>query len=631
MELLNVNIQGYKSIRENQSIEINDLNVLLGENNVGKSSVIDALQDYQDIFPVANGKVSKWAHKRNTGKEARGEIRFELEFLLTEEEHRKFLEGVSEDSQLGEQKRNRWIENDQLRTIEHELILHSQRDPKAPLRGESNMYGNFRDQTVPLRIGTLQSGEYLNFRKLESESYGGGESSTDDDELIDDEILTEKRRAWANLKDVMEDSIESWNFIEAFRNPEGRVKATRDLDLDGTGENLSKVLLTLRGEKGDAFERISKEYADIMAGVDGIRAPLPEEDQTTVVVDEKQYDTGFNLNEVSAGSKEILTLITKIILSETDTDLLLVEEPELHLHPGAERKILDLINDELVNKCPQVIMSTHSSVFVHHLDVKNVYRVKREEDTKVYSTSTSAIGADLRELGYEYAGMFQSEAVVLVEGLTDRVALRCIGEKYGLDFDEYNIGVLELGSGSQLVTHAKPVSRLLEVFNIPYLFICDSDLEDELKKNGDPADTPEKIEGRIVGKVNSDSSRKDEWSDLDCDDVHAWRETELEHYLLQDLDTLENVFTTLDVDEIEEDLEDTEGQKPEARLDDLITKNHPGVSEMKDEVDKTTYIEEIARTIRLEELPNEFHDVMEDIGALVDARNIVSDGRPSRD
>ncbi|MCF2206202.1 AAA family ATPase [Halobacterium salinarum] len=621
MELLNLDIQGYKSIRGNQSLEINELNVLLGENNVGKSSIIDALQDYQDIFPVANEKSSEWAHNRNTGKESLGEIRFELEFLLSKEEHREFLEGVSEDGQLGERRRERWLDNGDLRRIEHELILRSQRDPTSLLGGESNMYSYYKNQKVPLRKGDLQNGKYINFNKIASEGLA--------DEPTDAEPLTSKSRPWTNLKDVMEESIEGWNFIEAFRNPEGMVEARRDLDLNGDGENLSQVLLTLRGEKGDDFKRISEEYADIMAGVDGIRAPLPEENQTTIVVDEEQYNTGFDLDDISAGSKEVLTLITKIILSETDTDLLLIEEPELHLHPGAERKILDLINDELVDKCPQVVLSTHSSIFVHHLNVENVYRVKRDEGTKIQPTSTSAVGADLRELGYEYAGMFQSEAVVLVEGMTDRVALQYIGKECGLDFDEYNIGVLELGSGSQLVTHAEPVSRLLEVFNIPYFFICDSDLEDELKKDGDPADTCEKIEGRLIGKINSDSSRKDEWTDLDPSDVHAWEEVELEHYLLQDLEALDDVFTTLDKDKIEDILEDSQDEKPETRLNKLIFENNPRVSKTKGDVDKTSPIEEIAQTIRLEKIPDEFHDVIEDIGALVDARDVVTDGQPS--
>lgn len=618
MELIEFNVQGYKSIRENQQIKFNDFNVLLGENNTGKSSVIDALRDYRELFPVANKTGSEWAHSRNTGKEPEGEIRFEITFLLEEDEHRQFLEGVDSSDNIGSEEIERWIEQDELRKITHELILRSSANPMEFIWGESNVSANYDDDEVLLRKGDLaeNEAEYLKYNKLDA----------------GDPEYTEKRRAWVHLQKVMRDSLSSWEFVDSFRNPESMLPAKRDLDLDSSGENLSKVLLTLRGEPGDKFERISKEYAKIMPGVQGIRAPLPyenHEDHTTVVVDEENYDTGFRLDEISAGSKEILTLITQIIQSG-DSDVLLIEEPELHLHPGAERAILDLINKELDEDGPQVILSTHSSIFIHHLDVENVYRVKREGDTTITPTSSAKVGADLRELGYEYAGMFQSEGVVVVEGLTDRVALETIGRKYGLDFEEYNIGILEMGSGSQLVTHSRPIVRLFNIFNIPYFFLCDSDIGDDLKYEDEDEGPrrPEAIEGRLVEHINGDTSREENWSNTEISDVHAWENEELEHYLLQDHDAIEEAFAQLDYEDIEEVLEENADEDPDKQLKALCERARTSLGRSASAMDKKSDVTDLAAAVDLEGLPPEFHDTMENIASLVDARHVIENNRP---
>jgi predicted ATP-dependent endonuclease of OLD family len=389
--------------------------------------------------------------------------------------------------------------------------------------------------------------------------------------------------------------------------------------------------LTLRGEPDNKFEKISKEYAKVMPGVEGIRAALPykhDDDHTTVVVDEKNYDSGFTLDEISAGSKEILTLITQIVTSTT-SDLLFIEEPELHLHPGAERSILDLIKSEFGHKGPQVILSTHSSIFIHHLDVENVYRVNRDGDTTLRSTPPTKVGADLRELGYEYAGMFQSEGVVIVEGLTDRVALKEIGSKYGLRFDDYNIGVLTMGSGSQLVSNSRPVVRLLDLFNIPYFFVCDSDIGSELKDDdGNPAETPGEIEGRLVGHMNSDTSRQKDWNDITIDDVHAWEDTEIEHYLLQDRDAVKRTFNQVDEDTIDRILDETAGLNPDDQLEEICEEARTELGGVTGAMDKKSDVSDLATAIKLEGLPSEFHDTMEKIAKLVNAQHIISENRP---
>ncbi|MGQ3412054.1 ATP-dependent nuclease [Natrinema sp. LN54] len=616
MQINKLTISGYKSIREPQTVEFGDLNVLLGENNVGKSSVIDALDDYRDIFPVANDTYSGWAHKRNTEKNPTGEITFELEFELDDEEHAKFCDQLTNYS-LGANEVGRWRDSGYLKEITHRLVIRSSPRGHDHVTGESIMTTNFGDEEVYLRRGPLdeEGAEYLKFRTLPDINY------------------TDERRIWRGLKDIMQSSIESWQFIDAFREPDDLQQARRELSLDKSGENLTRVLLTLRGEKGDEFQRISNKYADIMAGVKGIRASLSEDDKTTVVVDEEEYeDIGFELSEISAGSKEILTLITKIVLANGHTDLLLVEEPELHLHPAAEKEILDLIVEEVEGENGlQVLLSTHSSVFIHHLDVNNIYRINRQGDTEIEPTDSKTIGADLRELGYEYAGMLQSEAVVIVEGVTDKIALEKIGPKYGIDFDECNIGVLVMDGSSRMVEHSRPVARLLNIFNVPYLFVCDSDIGRHFADDDEQGipDTPGAIEGRFYQWINDDSSDHSESAGASLEDVHAWEHIEIEHYLLADRVNIKQKYNQVD-DGVIDEIADDEEIKPDKRLE-RICRRHYDLPEGVDSLDKPTEISELSQNTDIEELPAEFHDVMQRIAGLVDAEKTVRENRPDGD
>lgn len=618
MKLEKCRIQGYKSIREAQELEVDHLNVLIGENNTGKSGVIDALRDYQEVFPVAVGIQSEWAHGRNTGKQREGEIIFEFEFLLDEDEHRKFGSTLIEDTAVGENQVGRWLDDGYFREIRHELSILSEPDPTESLVGESEMYANFEGEMITLRRGSLVEGdaEYLKFQSLPSPEY------------------SDQKRAWVELKEIMRESIETWRFIDAFRHPEDMMPARRELELEGDGANLSQVLLTLTGERDNLFDDISKAYAEIMAGVEGIRAPLPHEDKTTVVVDEPAYTTGFDLAEVSAGSKEILTLITQIILSSEGTDLLMIEEPELHLHPGAQREILDLIHEELGDGGPQVIISTHASVFVNHLDVDNIVRVKRDVDTTLHKTKSTEVGGDLRELGYEYAGMFQSEAVVIVEGLTDLVALKCMGKKYGVDFEEKNIGVVEMDGSSKLVNHARSVVKLLGVFNIPFLFICDSDIGEALKDaDGNEPETPDEIRGRLIETINGTGNGDDEpdrigWDKVGPDQIYVWNRQELEAYLLDDRDAIQRAFSRLTADDIVEILEEHSDLDPDEKLEKICAKQRPELDEEWGPMDKKTDVIDLVGEVELENVDDEFHDVMETIADLVGAGDIVRANRP---
>jgi len=94
----------------------------------------------------------------------------------------------------------------------------------------------------------------------------------------------------------------------------------------------------------------------------------------SVVVD------GLNLspNQLSEGTFKTLALVFYII--NDDSELLLIEEPEVCIHHGLLNSLIELI--QIYSKNKQIIISTHSDYVLDKLDPENVLLVKKDNGTQ---------------------------------------------------------------------------------------------------------------------------------------------------------------------------------------------------------------------------------------------------------
>lgn len=605
-------VRNYKSIENGQSVDFSQINVLVGENNTGKSSVIDAIYDYIEAFPVGNGIEQEWVQKRITREEGANKLAFGFTFELDNNEREEFFNGLIEADLVSGRVSERW-DDDAFRTVRHELVLEPSFDSVGLVEGESNVYSKFRGEEVTLREGGLDEddADYLDFNKL------------------DNIEMSSRGKGWAELLKIINESLNSYQFVDAFRRPENLRDAVENIELSERGDNLSQVLLTLVADNDNRFGEITDTYAEVMRGIDKVKSPL-RGNKTTVEIKEEVFDGTFDLSEISAGSKEILTLITQIVLASDSSDMVLIEEPELHLHPGAQRKIFNLIQEQLADG-PQVVLSTHSSVFVDHDRADNIISVKRESKTQLSQPSEDEISADLKELGYRYSGMLQSDAVVIVEGTTDKTILRTMADKYGFNLKENRVGLCDMENSVNLVNHSRSLVKIFSVFSIPYLFICDSDISEHLDDDVDsreelPADA---IEGKIRGHINrSDKNGEIWWNEAKAENIHVWREEEIEAYLLADRGGVIDCFD-ISGDELSEILDESPSLDPDEQLEEVCEVARPHIDSDKDAMDKPTDTADLARSVSLDAIPEEFHDVMEEVAALVDARQEIKKARPN--
>jgi predicted ATP-dependent endonuclease of OLD family len=286
-----------------------------------------------------------------------------------------------------------------------------------------------------------------------------------------------------------------------------------------------------------------------MEGVTRVRTPLKNEN-TTVAIDEKGFDNGFELGEISAGSQEILVLLTKIVLAEENTDLLVMEEPELHLHPGAQQEVLQLIKDVADSDTPQVIISTHSEEFVDSSDATDIFRVERDKHTTIRTVSKDEVDNELEDLGYEKSGLLQSNGVIFVEGKSDELIIKQFAQTVGLDLDRKGIEVVELDGDGNIESDGRSLIKLLYAFDIPYLFIVDSHGE-----------SPDDV---VEGYVEEINCRKGDWHTTP-EYFFAWPEYSIETYLLEAPEAISSVLD-VEVDRVQETIRENEDAEDKAEI-----------------------------------------------------------------
>lgn len=152
--------------------------------------------------------------------------------------------------------------------------------------------------------------------------------------------------------------------------------------------------------------------------------------------------------------------------------ILLLEEPEIHLHPALVKKLLRIFQKE--NLYNQIFLTTHSPLFIHTDNLHRLFRVTKEQGgTRVYSPRL--IGKRLnyarliQELNADNCEMFFADKVLLVEGPSDHILMRGLIDRFYKG--EKNIKVIQTFGKSNIDIYVD----VLKMFNIPYQILLDLD------------------------------------------------------------------------------------------------------------------------------------------------------------
>lgn len=168
---------------------------------------------------------------------------------------------------------------------------------------------------------------------------------------------------------------------------------------------------------------------------------------------------------------------------QSESVIFAMEEPELFLHPHAQRRLAASLRDIATTAEHQVCLCTHSTHFVDLAHYREVAIVSKEDPLqgsrlRQYTGELFA-GNGLEERKKQFqvsrwvnpdrAEMFFARRVVFVEGETERVLLPYLAQRLGvLDTD---VSVIECGSKHNLPVYV----AIANAFKLPYRVIHDED------------------------------------------------------------------------------------------------------------------------------------------------------------
>jgi hypothetical protein len=155
--------------------------------------------------------------------------------------------------------------------------------------------------------------------------------------------------------------------------------------------------------------------------------------------------------------------------------VLLIEEPELYLRPQAQRYLYRLLR-EFALAGNQVIYSTHSPAFLNVARLDELVFVERLPQTGTRALQPEPVSADedfrvMTEFDAARSELFLARAVVLVEGLTEKLVLPFVFSAVGYDVDREAISIIECGGKPNIPLFA----RICRATGIPFVVVHDSD------------------------------------------------------------------------------------------------------------------------------------------------------------
>lgn len=181
-----------------------------------------------------------------------------------------------------------------------------------------------------------------------------------------------------------------------------------------------------------------------------------------------------------------------------------LEEPELYLHPQAQRELFDSLV-ELSKGENQVLIGTHSSSFISLDRYRSICVVRKnsvEEGTTAFQC-TEDLFPDAKEknlfniaywINPDRGELFFARKVVLVEGPTDKTVLPLLAHKLGVFRHEYTL--IDCGSKDSMPSYI----QLLNRFKIPYVVVYDRD--HQVDKLADAIATADKASERVKSQVD---------------------------------------------------------------------------------------------------------------------------------
>ncbi len=391
-------VKNYKCFKDFE-IDFNDsINIIVGNNEEGKSTILEALQ--LALSGMLNGRTL---------------FTDVYESLFNKDAVEEYLRSLST------------TEKKPLPSILIEVFLKG--DDLAKFEGDGNSYKTkkyglvfkvwFNDQFRDEYNALIQSGEV---KTLPVEYYKIDRYTFARDAVTNRSIP---------LKSVLIDSSSV-----KFQN--------------GSDVYISKIIKDNLDEKeivalAQSFRKLKEDFGEVEA-IDAINRKVSENagmstKKLTVSVDMSvknswetvlmTYIDGVPFHQIGKGEQCLIKTNLALAHKKAQTsNLILIEEPENHLSHTKLNELLDTITSKCVEK--QLIITTHSSFVANKLSLQNLVLLSSQKTARFADLSKGDAAYFQKLPGYDTLRLILAKSAILVEGPSDELIVqRAYKDKYG--------------------------------------------------------------------------------------------------------------------------------------------------------------------------------------------------------
>lgn len=507
MKLEQITIEGYRAHSKTTFSLEDDLTVIVGRNNTGKTSLVEVIDKF--IGQNARNRLRTTdfaAEERNTLSKA-------LEEKKTEDEAEKYLPHITLNLLIGydlskEKKADTAVIAPYFTSLDTEckqLEVECRYAPQDAKTLWGKLLAASTDQTNIDQDKLLalieKAGEYKVTYRAKSvlkehqtdPANAANELKREDVQRI---INTEFIYAQINLDDT---STDGGHYLSTAFEDFYKEVATDDKLRANLDSNVEQIQYTLTDAYKTFFQGAIREIHSFTKDTHGgaLSLTVASELKTSRLINAttrvkfKDNSTLQTYPESHNGlgySRLTYTILQILAFKERRTNkqyrspinMLLIEEPEAHLHPQMQEVFIRLVTN-LLNDDTQLLITTHSSHILSERKLEKLRYLKREAG-KIVCKNISEWAARLKHdnrkahriisnyLHLRVSDLFFADCAILIEGAAERILLPKAITKSTNTLSSTHYTVIEVGG-----TYAQHFIPLLKYIEIPTIIITDID------------------------------------------------------------------------------------------------------------------------------------------------------------
>ncbi len=458
MIITKIRINNYKSI-ENMALEfVKGKNIIVGQNNSGKSNIISAINlVIGERYPSKRFEDNYYFQDSNS---------FSITLQLSECQEFDFTYLENYGKKLGLLKLNSSLDYlvlspDEIdeQGIALETIWKNGKEMADIIKGAKNMYitlySKKNEDTIYTLSMFLGDGYLYKFKYFTQELLAS---------FITSAIIPSER----NIRNELAVNNYSW-YGKLIKSVWQEMSSEDKEKLNENNSNLSLVTNSifngLTSELGESvkdaipynkleFKLIQDTKTDYYKGI-------------KILLDDGYYSL---LDDKGSGIKSLIIIeLFKLYCKKYHkfSSCLIVEEPEVFLHPQARSVLSKKIDQFLLENCNQTIVTTHSEQFLSNFDIKQLTFINKEDNKSV---KYKIIDTDFTERDFQKiniitktdnAEMYFANSVILVEGGEKFIVKKLIEFfKDNLFLDYNNCSIIKVGGKSYFGVYKRMLEKL---------------------------------------------------------------------------------------------------------------------------------------------------------------------------